>query len=429
MDAINADTEMRLIGTRRRKPSLSTYSVMGVNNDPYRLETAANIAAAQWFAEQVARFLPYGTIHLRGLYYRIVAVGDVLKPDGATFVNDDECWTWYAEHASSAGRWLGYVPFERIVDERNAAPECYTPDTDAEAPGVSIAYGRQCFLPSLHELLPSLVPDGFTARQPYRIIFVGEKTSLGSILRPIAQQVHGELLLPSGEMSDTMVYDAAKRATADGRPAVVLYFSDFDPSGHTMPVSVARKLQASKTLYFPDLDVRVYPVGLTSDQVKQFDLPSTPLKETERRADKWREAMGHEQTEIDAMIALHPEELRQIAWAAVRPFYDDSLAERVAQAKAEWLAEAGSLVADDPQWRFCRDEVQTLRDRAAVVLRSLETAQRHVVETLRDIDTPDVYVPEAEITAEAPEPIYSSRMDFVTASLRLKAHKAFEEPE
>jgi hypothetical protein len=38
----------------------------------------------------------------------------------------------------------------------------------------------------------------------------------------------------------------AKRASEDGRPAVVFYFSDFDPSGHQMPISVARKLRPSR---------------------------------------------------------------------------------------------------------------------------------------------------------------------------------------
>lgn len=137
-------------------------------------------------------------------------------------------------------------------------------------------------------------------------------------------------------------------------------------------------------------------------------------------------AMDHEQTKIDAMIALHPNELRQITWEAVAPFWDASLADRVPVAQQEWMAEVMERVANDPQRAFCRGEVQPLRDRAAVVLGSLEKAQRHVVETLREIATPPVHVPEAEIDADEPEPIYSTEMDFVTASLRLKAQQRFE---
>src|SRR6516162_3751647 len=41
-----------------------------------------------------------------------------------------------------------------------------------------------------------------------------------------------------------MIAGMASRANEDDRPAVVLYFSDFDPTGHQMPAHVSRKLQA-----------------------------------------------------------------------------------------------------------------------------------------------------------------------------------------
>ena len=146
------------------------------------------------------------------------------------------------------------------------------------------------------------------------------------MLEPIAQQIKGELLLPTGEMSDTMIAEMAARAAADPRPAVALYFSDFDPSGHQMSISLSRKLQALRTLRHPDrLASRVHGVALTLAQVHELNLPSTPLKATEKRADKWRARMGHEQTEIDALAALRPEELRRIALDALKPFFDFDL--------------------------------------------------------------------------------------------------------
>ena len=39
-------------------------------------------------------------------------------------------------------------------------------------------------------------------------------------------------------ISDTMVYQMAKIGAEDGRPMVVLYFADADPSGWNMPVEV-----------------------------------------------------------------------------------------------------------------------------------------------------------------------------------------------
>ena len=66
-------------------------------------------------------------------------------------------------------------------------------------------------------------------------------------------------------------------------------------------------------------EFEVHRVALTPDQVREYGLPSTPLKDTEKRADKWRAAMGVEQTEIDALASLRPDLLRDIASAGAGP--------------------------------------------------------------------------------------------------------------
>ena len=78
----------------------------------------------------------------------------------------------------------------------------------------------------------------------------------------------------------------------DGRPMVVLYFADCDPAGWQMPISVGRKLQALEDRCFPELEFEVRRVALTPDQVREYGLPSTPLKETEKRADRWQRGDG-----------------------------------------------------------------------------------------------------------------------------------------
>ena len=110
---------------------------------------------------------------------------------------------------------------------------------------------------------------------------------------------------------------------------MVLYFSDFDPGGWAMPIGVARKFQAHRDLRYPDLEVQVHHVALTRERVREFNLPSTPLKEKERRAAAWRAKWGHDQTEIDALAALQPDLLEQIARDACQPFYDHTLADRI----------------------------------------------------------------------------------------------------
>jgi hypothetical protein len=406
---------------------MRALTVLSPQRDPYRLDTPAHHRDGQWFASQIERFLrPIATVHLRGLHYRISSAADVRTPNGKPYTNADPEWEWLQEDAAKAGRWLGYVDFSRIVDERNAPPEIYVPQVVQAQ--ISLSRGQQPELPSsLLDALPKFYLSNFNARQPYRIIFLGEKVSLRDILLPIAQEVGGELLLPTGEASDTMVAELAHRGAIDGRPVIVLYFSDFDPGGHQMAVSVARKLQALRDLLYPQLDIKLYPVALTVEQVCRLGLPSTPLKDTERRADRWRQAMGHEQTEIDALIALDPDALREIARDSVRPFFDETLADRTRQSEEEWLGQTAELLEAHPFYQQAREEIESALERCALAVEELGAIQDEAQTTLEaEIEPPDIVVPEPELSVPAPEPLFSTEYDYYTASRRLIRYKDLE---
>ena len=139
----------------------------------------------------------------------------------------------------------------------------------------------------------------------------------------------------------------AKTGAEDGRPMIVFVLADFDPSGNQMAVSIGRKLQAFRDLLYPGPRVRGDPDRLTEEQVRKLDLPSTPLKETEKRADRWREAHGGlEQTEIDALATLrpdgaprdHPRRLRSV----LRPHLD----QRARDIREDWESEAQAALDD-----------------------------------------------------------------------------------
>src|SRR5262249_7585376 len=136
----------------------------------------------------------------------------------------------------------------------------------------------------------------------------------------------------------------AHSGALDSRPLKIFYFSDADPAGWQMPISLFRKLQGLKAIEFDDLDFQIYRVALTPDQVREYGFPSTPLKDTERRAGKWTAAMGVEQTEIDALAGRQPDLLRRIAIDALSKFYDDTLNRRVRQARDEWRRQAQQSV-------------------------------------------------------------------------------------
>src|SRR5262249_37645632 len=105
---------------------LDALTVLSTQVDPYRLDTAAGHRDGQWIAEQLDRLVASGKkIHWRGLHYLLVSTTGLTKPNGKPYQNDDKDWTWLIDVAGKAGRWLGYIPFERITDNRNAEPEIF----------------------------------------------------------------------------------------------------------------------------------------------------------------------------------------------------------------------------------------------------------------------------------------------------------------
>jgi hypothetical protein len=403
--------------------SIDALTVLSAANDPYTAWRRRR--EAEWFAELFDRFVAAdATKHLRGFFYLLVsAPNPIASPDGKRFVNDHRHWR-ALQSASKAARWLGLVPFDRIIDERNAPPEIYVPGMTSVLTGVSSGAG--CEAPQTVEAaLPGLSLSGFKGRQAHRIIFFGEKSSLSTVLRPIAQEIGAEMILVTGESSDTYIADMAKRASADNRPAVVLYFSDFDPSGHQMPVSVARKLQALCDLYYPNIRVKLYPVALTLNQIRTLGLPSSPLKETERRASRWRETMGHDQTEIDAMVELHPRALRGATFEALRPFYDDGLANRVLTAEIEWHKQAREKLRAHPGYGGASKCIAVALKRADAAAGKLHDEQQQLVAMLQDSIPPPPELPQPQPGGEASPALFDSEDDFAAASRRLISHKTY----
>jgi hypothetical protein len=218
--------------------------------------------------------------------------------------------------------------------------------------------------------------------------------------------------LPTGEISDTQLHHMASVAIRDGRPLVVAYFSDADPAGWQMPVSVARKLQALKVLRPGLPDFSVHRVALTPAQVREYGLPSTPLKDTERRADKWRAAWGVEQTEVDALASLQPQLLSQIARQALDGFFDHTLARRIARYRSEWLARAQELIAAT----FDIDRLDEIRRDAEQRLAGMRDEIRQLNDALRidvdEDDLPPIELPAATDPGGNGTPLLDSRWDF-----------------
>ena len=311
--------------------------------DPYHLDQPSSHRDAKWLKEMMQRCGLFDTaapIHFRGIHYAIVSLPAsqrLMTKTGKEFNkpyrNTHEHYFWLMTEAGKAARWLGYVPWEKISDERNEAPSIQwheEPEPD---------YGIRCDMADIECALeefsskPQAFFDGARVMQPYRIVLLSEKLSARAVLAPIADKYNCDLFLPSGKPSDTMLHTMAKAATEDGREMVVLTFTDCDITGYEIPGEVAHKLRAFRDEFFPALKFRVVQVGLTEDQVKELNLPEEPLKDTDKRAPGWRTVHDVEQTEIDALVTLRPDVLTEIAESAIKPYYDDTLHKRVRKAR------------------------------------------------------------------------------------------------
>jgi hypothetical protein len=407
--------------------SMDDLTVLSQQTDPFRLDTPARHEWGAWLALQASELgLGDRKIHLRGLHYMLVS-GRVKKPDGTSYENNDADWLWMSEKAAKAARWLGYLPFEQIIDQRNAPPIVRPFERDELEPYLSV--GVEVEIPGAADLKPSVGIAGFEGRQRHKLVLWGEKSSLEEVLAPLAEAHEADLYLPTGEISDTLLYRMAAEGHEDGRRMVVLIFADCDPGGWQMAISIARKLQAFKALEFSELDFEVRRVALVPEQVKEYGLPESPLKDTEKRADDWEEKMGVEQTEIDALAALQPDLLDQIARAGIAPFFDYSLADRVGAARREWVAEARRVVEE----QLDGARLEHIRRDAAEKLAELETEIDAINEAMHmevgdEYDWPPAVIPEPEPgDAPADAPLIDSGRPFAEQSLKLKRSKAYED--
>ena len=237
-----------------------------------------------------------------------------------------------------------------------------------------------------------------------------------------------DLYLPTGEISDTLLHQMAQVGADDGRPMVVLCFSDADPAGWQMPLSISRKLQALKVFRFAGLHFQVYRAALTPAQVGEYGLPSTPLKETEKRGDAWRAAWGIEQTEIDALASLRPDLLRSIARAALAPFFDHTLDARVMDAYAQWAMAADRAMVE----QLGGDQLARLQEQATEKLAMIRAEVDALKEAMRidagDLQLPEPVVPAAELNGHRPgPPLVDSAWPFAEQCRRLLESKGYRQ--
>ena len=102
--------------------------VLSTGRDPFALDTPAAHRDAAWFLEHFQRLVGERRIDLHGFHYVLVAAGGVIKPNGEPYRNTHADDVWLSDVAGKRARWLRYIDFNRIDDNRNDEPVIYRPD-------------------------------------------------------------------------------------------------------------------------------------------------------------------------------------------------------------------------------------------------------------------------------------------------------------
>lgn len=149
-------------------------------------------------------------------------------------------------------------------------------------------------------------------------VYIGvEKAGLVAQLDAWFEERGLPVLALSGFASQSYVKQIVRDAEEWGRPAVLLYAGDYDPSGEDIPRDFILRTGCWQ---------RVVRVALTAEQVEVFNLPKALGKASDSRAAAFEARHGElVQVELDA---LPPDVLRELFERALAEFWDESKYQR-----------------------------------------------------------------------------------------------------
>lgn len=425
----------------KREMGLSTVSellVMTDSHDPFYAGTPGDIEKGEWFMRM---WTEHGAIgHLRRLHYRLVSSDGVTLWDGRPYVNDEFSFDKLV-YAGARSRHLRLVDAVDFTDRRNPAPILNVhPRWDDPEPGARLYLVDfdEWYLPALSHRLnvhPFALPephvtgyDYAQADQPVLIEVWIEKSTMADVLEPLCEALGINLVQASGMQSITSSVKLLERCQEQDKPGHVIYISDFDPAGDSMPRSVARQLEFYRQTDYPDVEVSLEPLALTHQQVVDLELPRIPTKEGDTRAPGFEERYGEGAVELDALEALHPGMLADLVREAVAPYQDDDLDDRLTStwdaarqdAKEAWEQDTADLRAElDKLAAETGDAIEPFQARLTALADEVEQAvgsKRERLQELRqelsrladeyDPELPDR--PEGELYLDDQDPLFDS---------------------
>lgn len=240
-----------------------------------------------------------GDMTLRQVYYQLVA--------NYAYPNTEKKYKALSGHLTNA-RVHGLVDGARIIDRTRQVGRPYGYDDLAD------------FMASVRN---SFQRERWQGQPEYVEVWV-EKDALAGVFEPVTQRFGVRLAVCRGFPSYPAIRDAAiryQREERAGRPLVMLYFGDHDPSGKDIPRAVEDNLAAWFGVY---VEPRI--VALTGEQVDEYDLPPVPAKRSDSRTAAFIAEHGDRSVELDA---LPPDVLQAMIREAIEEHHDATIAGRV----------------------------------------------------------------------------------------------------
>jgi hypothetical protein len=226
-------------------------------------------------------------VTLRQLYYRLVADG--------TLANTRSEYSQLSEKTAAARR---RGEFPSLIDRTRTIHRQLAFDDADDA----------------QEWLFSIYRHDRSEGQPHSIYLGVEKAGIVEQLRLWFGDLGLPVLALGGYSSQSYVDEIRADAECLGRPAILIYGGDFDPSGEDIERDFVERCNC-----FVDVE----RIALTVQQVADFDLPRQPGKASDTRAGGFVARHGRlMQVELGA---LPPDVLRSLYANAVEVFFDVSI--------------------------------------------------------------------------------------------------------
>ncbi len=136
-----------------------------------------------------------------------------------------------------------------------------------------------------------------------------EKDALAGVVDDVTWEYDVPLMVSRGYTSETFAFNAIEAHVGSDRPLMVYALYDFDRSG----ADAARSLDEKLTRFAGERGVEVHfnLLGLTLEQIQEWDLPTRPHKRSTTADQRWPHPYA---CELDA---IPPDDLRALVRAAV----------------------------------------------------------------------------------------------------------------